>query len=89
MTNWTVQDFGRIIVTAALIVMFLFALVHELLWGQDAQTRNLLIGALIGAFTTGGVQFWFGTTPQSAAKDATIAQMAANAANPSAQEPKS
>jgi len=72
------QDTGRVAVTAALVLLFAFALVHEVCFGQDAQTKNLLIGALIGAFSTGAVQFWFGTSPSSAAKDATIAQMAAN-----------
>lgn len=76
--GWTAQDVGRLAVTVALIAMFAFALVHEMTNGTDAQTKNLLIGALIGAFSTGAVQFWFGTSPQSATKDDTIAQMAQN-----------
>ena len=75
------QDIGRLIVSFALILMFAFALVFEIVWGQDAQTKNLLIGALIGSFSTGAVQYWFSTSPGSAAKDTTIAQMAANTAN--------
>jgi hypothetical protein len=76
--NWSAQDLGRVLVTFALVGMFCFALVHEMVAGTDAQTKNLLIGALIGAFSTGAVQFWFGTSPQSAAKDETIAKMADN-----------
>jgi len=76
--NLTPQDGGRIAVTTALVFMFAFALVHEIVWGADPQTKNLLIGALIGSFSTGAVQYWFGTSPQSAAKDDTIAKMAQN-----------
>lgn len=66
----TVQDVGRLLVTAALVAMFGYALYTE----HDPQTRNLLIGALVGAFSTGAIQFWFGTSPQSAGKDQTIAR---------------
>ncbi len=78
MTNWTAQDLGRLVVTAALLAMFGFTLVYEVMWGKNADAQNLLIGALIGAFSTGAVQFWFGTTPSSSKKDDTIAQMATN-----------
>ena len=62
----------------ALVAMFAFTLVFEVIWGQNKDAQNLLIGALIGAFTTGAVQFPFGTTPASSKKDDTIAQMAVN-----------
>ena len=76
--NWVPQDFMRVFVITSLVVMFGFALVHEMIYSTDQQTKNLLIGALIGAFSTGAIQYLFGTSPQSLVKDKTIAQMASN-----------
>ena len=76
--NWNAQDYQRTFVITALVAMFAFALVYEIVYDSDAQIKNLLIGALIGAFSTGAVQFLFGTTPDSGKKNDTIAQMAVN-----------
>ena len=74
----TSQESQRTFVIVGLVAMFAFALVHEMVWNTDAQTKNLLIGALIGSFSTGAVQYLFGTSPQSADKDKTISKMAEN-----------
>ena len=76
--DWAPQDVMRTFVIFALVGMFSFALIHEMVWSTDQQTKNLLIGALIGSFSTGAIQFLFGTSPQSATKDATISKMAEN-----------
>lgn len=76
--NWSAQEYERAFVITSFIGMFAFELIHETIWGNDPQIKNMLIGALIGSVATACVQYLFGTTPQSAAKDATIGQMAIN-----------
>ena len=78
MPNWAPQDYMRIFVITALVGMFGFVLIHEMIYSTDQQIKNLLVGALIGSFSTGAIQYLFGTSPQSIAKDRTIAQMASN-----------
>ena len=77
-SSWTSQDIMRAFVIASLVILMGFSIVHEMVFSTDQQTKNLLIGALIGSFSTGAIQFLFGTSPQSTTKDSTIAQMAQN-----------
>ena len=71
------------IVICMVIVLGFFAVIASyvvLPIKGDQATMNLLVGALIGAFTS-VCNYFVGTTSGSKAKDATIATIATTAAN--------
>lgn len=78
-----IQNFLSILLTAGFIAALGFWMVHPP--GEFSPTAgtviNMLLGALVAKFTT-VVDFHFGSSKQSAMKDETISNMAANTANP-------
>ena len=80
-----VRDIIGLFVISAMIGM-LFVLLLRPITVPDNQMTNMLIGGFMTA-STAVIQFYFGSSKQSAAKDDTISNMATAAAEPAPAPP--
>lgn len=71
---------GAFIISFTVVMMFAFTLAWVMIRGvADNPSLQLILGALIGAFTA-TIQYWIGSSSSSKDKDDVIAQQAATSA---------